>query len=115
MEGTNCKKCGSVFFPPRDLCPTCRRSGHVEKIKLSGEGVIISYTIIRSPPEGFEGQTPYAIAIIKLNEGASIAGQVIGDLKSIETGRRVRPVFRKIHEDGPDGAISYGFKFALAE
>lgn len=115
LIGTKCRKCGSVFFPPRNLCPKCRRRGEIECFPFSGNGTILTYTIIRTPPEGFEKQSPYAIAIVRLDEGASISGQVIGDLNDIETGKRVKSVFRKIYEDGPDGVIHYGLKFQLAE
>ncbi len=113
LEGTKCRKCKSVFFPPRSFCSRCRRKGEIECFPFSGKGTIISYTIIRTPPEGFEKQSPYAVAIVKLDEGAQISGQVIGDLKEVETGKRVSAVFRKMYEDGPQGVINYGLKFAL--
>ncbi|NIP40619.1 MAG: transcriptional regulator, partial [Candidatus Aenigmarchaeota archaeon] len=58
--------CENVYFPPRNLCPACRRSGDIQELQLSGKGKILSYTIIRTPPEGFEHYVPYAVAIIRL-------------------------------------------------
>ncbi len=115
LVGTRCRKCGGLFFPPRSLCPKCRRKGEIEPFPFSGSGTILSHTVIRSPPEGFEKQSPYAIAIIRLDEGTNISGQVIGDPKDIGTGKRVRAVFRKMYEDGPEGVISYATKFEIAE
>jgi uncharacterized OB-fold protein len=115
LTGTRCRKCEEVFFPPRSLCSKCRRSGEIEAIQFSGRGTILSHTIIRSPPEGFEKQKPYAVAIIRLDEGTNISGQVIGDISAIKTGKKVRTVFRKMSEDGPDGVISYALKFEIAE
>ena len=34
LYGRKCGNCGQVFFPPRELCPVCRRAsmGKMEKI-----------------------------------------------------------------------------------
>ncbi len=113
--GTKCMICGGLFFPPRGMCPTCRRSGAVEDFQFSGRGEVESFTIIRVAPEGFEHQTPYAVAVIKLEEGAKISGQIVGDPGAVEIGKKVRPVFRRMAEDGKEGIISYGMKWALEE
>ena len=113
MIGSKCTGCGSVFFPPRQLCQKCRSKGKLEDFKFSGEGEIVSWTIIRTPPEGFEHQTPYAVAIIKLNEGTKIAGQIVSDIEKIQIGKKVRPVFRRLFTDGTDGLIHYGLKFEI--
>lgn len=113
LIGTKCATCSSVFFPPKTLCPTCRRKGAVADFQFSGNGEIISYTVIHAPPEGFENQTPYAIALIKLDEGTNISAPIVGGATQIEIGKRVRAVFRKITEDGDDGIINYGVKFEV--
>ncbi|MFH1445477.1 MAG: Zn-ribbon domain-containing OB-fold protein [Nanoarchaeota archaeon] len=115
MSGTKCTTCNSVFFPPVILCPYCRRKGKPEKFKFSGNGEIFSYTVIRVAPDGFEKYAPYAVAIIKLDEGSSISGQVVGDIENVKIGKRVKSVFRKITEDNNDGLIHYGFKFAIVD
>jgi uncharacterized OB-fold protein len=115
LIGTKCNTCDKVFFPKRNLCPNCRRRGNLDDFQFSGKGKIVSHTIIRVPPEGFEKYAPYAAAIIELDEGARLSGQIVGDISKVETGKPVRAVFRKIHEDGSDGLIHYGMKWELAE
>jgi len=115
MVGTKCGTCSSLYFPPRNFCPKCRRDGKIEPFRFSGNGEIASYTIIRTAPSGFEKQTPYAVAIIKLEEGPSITGQVVGDINAVEIGKLVRPVFRRMYEDGDCGLINYGIKFELVD
>ena len=115
LLGSKFTTCNQTFMPPKTFCPTCRRSGKIENFQFSGNGKVSSYTIIRVPPEGFEVYTPYAVAIIDLDEGASISGQVIGDINKVEVGKCVRPVFRKLTEDGKDGVIHYGVKFEIVE
>lgn len=115
LIGTKCMKCNSVYFPPRNLCPKCRRSGKIREFQFSGKGKIISYTVIRTPPEGFEEYAPYTVAVIRLDEGANITAQIVGDAEKIKIGKRVHPVFRKMFEDGSNGLIHYGLKFELVD
>ncbi len=115
LIGTKCKTCSQVFFPPKSLCPDCRRRGVLEDFKFSGSGDILSYTIITAPPEGFESYAPYAVGLIKLDEGATISGQVVGDITKLDIGKKVKTVFRKMYEDGDGGVIHYGVKFEVVE
>jgi len=88
----------------------------MEKIKLSGKGMLYSYTIIHTPPSKFEGQAPYAVGIVELEEGPRITSQIVDcELNKIKIGMKVEAVFRKIQEDGDTGAIYYGFKFKPVE
>jgi hypothetical protein len=112
--GNKCGTCERVFFPPRESCPYCRRKsiGNMKEIKLAGKGEVVTYTIIHVGPEDFEEQTPYPIAIIKLEEGPQITAQIVDcPLDEIKIGMKVESTFRKIQQDGHTGAIYYGYKF----
>ncbi len=113
LVGTRCTTCNSVFFPSRHFCPECRRKGRIEEFSFSGNGKIVSKTVIRIPPEGFEKYSPYTVAIIRLDEGTNITGQVVGDVDSVKVGDRVRAVFRKTCENGRGGLIHYGLKWEV--
>ncbi len=113
LIGTKCVTCSSIFFPPKTLCPECRSKGKLEEFQFSGKGEVISYTVITAAPEGFEAYTPYAVGLIKLDEGATISGQIVGDQTKIDIGKRVKSVFRKMYEDGSGGVIHYGIKFEV--
>jgi len=115
IMGTKCTTCGQPYFPPRHLCPKCRRDGKIEQFQFSGNGEIVSYTTIRTAPSGFEKLAPYVVAIVKLDEGPRIAGQIVGDMDKVSIGGKVSPVFRRMYEDGDSGLIHYGFKFQVAE
>lgn len=114
LIGSICKSCDERYFPRRELCPKCRRKGKIEEIKFCGEGKIYSHTTIYAPPDGFEDQRPYVLAIIKLKEGPKVTAQVV-DCKSkdVKIGKRVKLVFRKITSHGSKGIIKYGYKFKL--
>ncbi len=112
LYGNKCDNCGTVDFPSRIICPKCRRAGKIKEIKLSGLGKIHSFTHIHVPPEGYELQTPYVLAIIELNEGPKLTAQIVEcDIKDVGIGMPVEMVFRKLVEDEDCGLIHYGFKF----
>jgi hypothetical protein len=113
LEAGKCNKCGFISFPPRLICPRCK-SKSFETINLNGEGKILTYTIIRVGPDKFSKETPYAVAIIELNEGVKLTAQVTDcDLDKIEIGAKVKLVFRKIQDEGKWGLHCYGYKAVL--
>ena len=114
LVANKCGSCNRVYFPPRELCPYCRREslGKMEKLKLSGKGEILSYTIIHVGPDDFEEQVPYPVAIIQLDEGPKLTAQIVDyNIDDLHIGMKVESVFRKIQEDGSTGSIYYGYKF----
>ena len=118
LIGNQCGACNRIYFPPRESCPYCRRKSmdKMKNVKLSGKGKIVTYSIIHVAPEQFEGQAPYPIAVIKLDEGPRITAQIVDcDIDDVKIGVKVQSTFRKIQEDGYIGAIYYGYKFKLVE
>ena len=82
------------------------------KQNLRGQGEVYSFSVMYNAPQGFEDQKPYAIALIKLDEGPMVTAQLTdvahGD---VLIGMRVEMVTRKLREDGNEGQIIYGYKF----
>ncbi|MDD5337641.1 MAG: Zn-ribbon domain-containing OB-fold protein [Candidatus ainarchaeum sp.] len=116
MKGNKCLTCSTTYFPPRTICPKCRRKGKLEFLNFKGTGKIYTFTEIHSPASGFEEQVPYIFAIVELDEGAHITGQVVdAHGNDVKIGDRVEAVFRKIQSDDPEGLIHYGFKFRLVK
>ena len=114
LIGSECKTCGEKFFPPRSICPTCRRKGSINRYKFSGDGEVYSCTVVRAPPTGFEFQKPYAIALVKLEEGSMCTAQIVDcNPEDVKIGDKVELVFRKIMADNESGIIRYGYKFKL--
>jgi len=114
LIGNQCGACNTIYFPPREACPQCRRKSmdNMKPIKLKGKGKVITYSIIHVAPECFEGQAPYPIAIVELEEGPRVTAQLVDcDPEDVNVGMLVESTFRKIQEDGYIGAIYYGYKF----
>ena len=72
-----CIDCSEAFFYPRLHCPKCN-TDKVEWFQASGRGSLYSYMINYRPAPGFEADAPYAIAVIHLEEGPRMMGNIVG-------------------------------------
>jgi hypothetical protein len=69
-----CGACGALRHPPRPMCARCH-SLEWDSTVASGRGEIYSFVVHHHPPVyGFE--TPFAIALVELEEGTRIVGNV---------------------------------------
>ncbi len=111
LEAGKCTKCNSIQFPNRLICPDCGCKDF-ETVRLSGKGELATFTIIRVAPTGFGDLVPYAVGIIKLDEGIQVMGQLTDcNPEELKIGDRLVTQFRRINEEGKTGMILYGFKF----
>ncbi|MCJ7488921.1 MAG: Zn-ribbon domain-containing OB-fold protein [Thermoplasmata archaeon] len=114
MVGFKCNNCGKFYFPPRIICPLCHRKsvGKTEPVKMKGTGAIFSFTEVHEGMDEHNLQKPYILAMVELDEGAKVTGQVIDcDASDLSIGTRVRATLRKLSEEGSAGVIHYGYKF----
>ncbi len=79
--------------------------------QFGGKGEVFSFTTITDAPAGFEEQAPYALALVRLDEGSLITAQLTDLDGPVEIGMRVEMVTRKLRSDGLNGVILYGYKF----
>jgi uncharacterized OB-fold protein len=114
LLGVKCENCGSVLFPPRAICPKCRRKslGKIKNYKLSGKGKVYSYTLVHEPMPDFTLMKPYILAMVEMDEGVRVTAQIV-DCKpeDVGIGMRVEAIFRKLGSEGNSGIIRYGYKF----
>lgn len=116
LRASKCGACGAIHYPPRPVCPECRRAsiGNMEDVKLSGRGTILEWTRVHKAAPGYEAQVPYVLALIRTEEGPVITGQVVDHAgREVDAGAPVRAVFRRLGEDGDAGVIHYGMKWVL--
>jgi len=112
LIGETCPHCDAKIFPPRDVCPECGGEAKTA-YRFSGKGEVYSYTRMGNAPAGFEQQSPYTVALIKLEEGPIVTAQLtdLGDT-DVEIGMPVEMVTRKLRDDTDErGIIVYGYKF----
>jgi uncharacterized OB-fold protein len=114
MEAEKCKKCGKIYFPPRIICPECK-SREFEQVILKDEGELLTYTVIRVGPSQFVNQTPYAMGIVKLDDGTNLLAQIVDcEPDKIKIGMKLKLEFRRIQQDGEAGILCYGYKYVPA-
>lgn len=111
LVGEVCDKCGTPIFPPRDLCPECEAPAKTP-YTFSGRGEVYSYSTVYHPPFGFEENVPYTVALVRLEEGPLVTAQLTDvEADKVEIGMPVEMVTRRLHAEGEDGVIAYGYKF----
>lgn len=105
LTGIRCTQCRELSIPPKEFCESCGKRAW-ESVPLAGDGTISSYTVIRVAPRGHAGETPYAVAVVRLTEGVSLLGRVTDlPLESLRVGLRVR--FRPL-VTGTETIIGFG-------
>jgi len=112
LVGEVCPHCEVKIFPPRDVCPECGKDAKTQ-YNFSGRGEVYSHTKIYDAPSGYETQTPYTVALVKLEEGPIVTAQLtdLGD-EPVEIGMPVEMVTRRLRQDGDErGLLIYGYKF----
>ncbi len=111
LVGEVCPHCEAKIFPPRDICPDCGEDARTLH-HFSGRGEVYSYTTVFDAPAGHEGGAPYAIALVRLEEGPMVTAQLTDlDDRKVEIGMPVEMVTRKLRSDGERGMLVYGYKF----
>ena len=76
LLGLKCKECGNVNVPPKMVCGQCTGTD-MEVVELGGKGKIQTFTTINVAPEGREGEVPYTIVLVELDEGPWLMGNLI--------------------------------------
>jgi hypothetical protein len=111
LEGSSCPSCSQRFFPPRAVCPACRQGG-LEPFPFSGRGTLYSWTRVTQAPRGFASLAPYAVGMVRLEEGPLVSAPLADtDGIDLRIGMEVEMVTRRIREASENGLIVYGYKF----
>ncbi len=82
LMGSKCKKCGTLYSPPRPICINCF-SREMEWAELKGKGKLAAFTCIYvGPPwmikQGYDRKHPYCSGVVELEEGVKIDARIEG-------------------------------------
>jgi len=95
-----CGGCGKLRFPARTLCSSCL-SEEASWTPVSGRGEVFSFNIMHQVYHpGFAAETPYAVVVVKLEEGAKMISNLVGvEPKAIRCGMAIEVVFEKVSDE----------------
>jgi uncharacterized OB-fold protein len=87
-----CGGCNAFIYYPRDRCPHCL-SDQLQWQRVSGNGKVYSYTVVRRASTRSFADNPYVLAIVELDEGVRITTNVDAAPESIKVGMPVAVYF----------------------
>ena len=96
-----CGDTGKAYFPPRPFSPFTG-TREVEVFEASGKATLYSYVINHRPARGFEDIAPYAIAVVKLEEGVQMMTNIVDceqTPEALELDMPLEVVFEKVSDD----------------
>ena len=95
LMAAKCNKCGEILLPPRPICNNCY-SKDLNWVELKGCGRLLTYTTVHVAPKQFEALAPYAVGIVKLDEGPQLLGMIRGvELDKLKVGTNLTIDFEK--------------------
>jgi len=113
LMGSKCKKCGTLFTPPRPICIDCYGTD-MEWVKMKGTGKLAAFTCISvGPPfmieEGFNRKHPYCVGVVELDEGTKVDARIEGiDPAKPETIKVGMPlVVKYLHREKEGEKLTY--------
>ena len=113
LMGSRCRKCGSLFLPPRPICTKCH-SSEIEWVEIKGKGKLAAFTCIAiGPPfmieEGYDRKHPYVCGVVDLEEGVKVVARIEGAdgtrPETIKIGAPVEAEF--LHRGEGEGAVTF--------
>lgn len=87
IMATKCKKCDTLYFPPRADCPKCRDS-EIAWVPIEGRGKLVTFTEVHFAPPAFQNSTPYLLGLAELEAGMRVFAPINNevDRKNLKPG-----------------------------
>lgn len=94
-----CGACGALRHPPGPMCPKCGTPSDGGYVTASGQGTVYSYVVHRHPPVPGK-KLPIVIALVELEEGVRIMGELRGvKPEDVTIGMAVHADFDRLDDD----------------
>lgn len=90
LEGHKCGNCGEIFLGARMVCGACGARNSMSAVKLSNTGKLYNWTVVYRNFPGVE--VPFISAIVDLDGGGSVKGNLVDMLPSPEAIKFDMPV-----------------------
>jgi len=95
LEAHKCTKCAAIYLGERKSCSKCAGRDCLEPMRLANRGTLYAYSIVYRSFPGIE--VPYVSAIVDLEGGGTVKGNLIGvdpDPEKISFGMPVEVVYK---------------------
>jgi uncharacterized OB-fold protein len=91
-----CQSCSGWTFPPSTRCRHCA-TRDLQWRPTAGTGELLTWSVVHQAPfPSFQGEVPYIVAVVRLDEGPQLMGNLLGvGAEDLAIGRRVRVVFEE--------------------
>ena len=74
---TRCVRCATIDGRALERCRTCG-SEEIEQIAVPGRGRLVSWTVVRRPSGPFAHRDTFAVALVELDSGPRVTGNLEG-------------------------------------
>ena len=114
LEGHKCGSCGATFLGERAVCSKCGARDQMSTVTLPNKGELYAYSIVHRSFPGID--VPYVSAVVDLEDGTAIKGNLIDvepDPEKIPFGMPVEVVFDDAlgrNDNDGNSYLSYFFK-----
>lgn len=99
LPATRCRKCKTLYFPPRADCQKCRNSS-VDWVSLDGGCTLVTFTEVHFAPPQFRAETPYLLGLAELKEGPRVFAPIDGNIEKSTLKPGTRMVLRVVKRSG---------------
>lgn len=79
IMATQCKECGTQYFPPRADCLKCRGSD-IAWVPIEGKGKLVAFTEVYFAPPAFQDSTPYLLGLAELDSGMRVFAPISSEV-----------------------------------
>lgn len=86
-----CARCGAEDASPVERCRHCGAS-EVEAQRVPGAGQLVTWTVVRRPGGAFADRPVFAVALVDLDAGPRVTGNLRGFEREPALGARVQVV-----------------------
>lgn len=77
LMGNLCEDCKTFMIPPRINCMECRGK-RLRWTQFNGRGSLESFTVVHVAPTFLKDKVPYAVGIVRLEEGPMLTARLVG-------------------------------------
>lgn len=114
LLGSRCLQCGHHVFGNAPACQACS-STNIQEVSLGTLGTLFSYTIVRTPPPGWQGDVPYALGQVELPQGPHVISQIVDcPFDLLETGMQLELAIADVGKtDGAGDVVVYKWHPAI--